>query len=193
MLWFKQLDFIFSCPSKASPESASVSSGRDPELEMRAREMLRASGAGPLAPPLRVEWNGRMRTAAGRADYRKNLISLNPRLREHGAAEIDRALRHELAHLLAHFRAGRRRINPHGAEWRQACCDLGICDEQRCHTLPFPAEKRRRRFLYRCPKCAQDFPRVRRIRRAVACLACCRRSNRGRFSAKFQLRLVQPN
>lgn len=193
MLWFKQLDFVFSRPSKVLPERGPVSSGRDSELEARAREMLRASGAGPLVPRLRVEWNERMRTAAGRADYRKNLISLNPRLREHGTAEIDRTLRHELAHLLAHFRAGRRRINPHGAEWRQACRDLGIVDEQRCHTLPFPTQKRRRRFLYRCPKCAQDFPRVRRIRRAVACLACCRRNNRGRFSAQFQLRMVPPN
>ena len=207
MLLFKQLDFLFgkrsgivttvgeavSFPSfkHGKPTASPTTSGRDAAFEMNAREMLRAIGADLLAPKLRVEWNKRLRTAAGRADYRKNLISLNPRLREHGAAEIDRTLRHELAHLLAHFRAGRRRINPHGAEWRQACCDLGIGDEERCHTLPFPTQKRRRRFLYRCPKCALDFPRVRRIRRAVACLACCRRDNRGRFSAQFQLRLVR--
>jgi SprT-like family. len=36
-------------------------------------------------------------TAAGRADYRQKVISLNPRLLEH-PAEIDRTLRHELAH-----------------------------------------------------------------------------------------------
>jgi hypothetical protein len=31
---------------------------------------------------------------------------------------------------------------------------------------------------------------VRRIRRAIACLACCRAHNRGRFDSQFRLRLV---
>ncbi|MEP6810763.1 MAG: SprT-like domain-containing protein, partial [Chthoniobacterales bacterium] len=129
---------------------------------------------------------------AGRADSRRNLISLNPLLRAHGAAEIDRTLRHELAHILAHFRSGRRRINPHGHEWRRACSDLGIADEQRCHTLPFPVRKQRRPFLYRCPACHREFPRVRRIRRALACLPCCRQHNGGRYGEAFRLRLVRP-
>ena len=68
----------------------------------------------------------------------EKLISLNPRLFEH-PSEIDRTLRHELAHILAQFRVGRRKISPHGDEWQQACIDLGIADEKRCHNLPFPA------------------------------------------------------
>ena len=40
---------------------------------------------------------------------------------------------------------------------------------------------RPRRLLYRCPSCNRDFPRVGRIRPAVACLACCRRYNAGQF------------
>jgi len=192
---FKQLDFFlrfFSqpAPSKSANPTAVPPAGRDPELEARARELLSAVGAGALLPGLRVEWNSRMRTAAGRANYQRKIVSLNPRLCEHGEAEIDRTLRHELAHLVAHLRAGRRRISPHGPEWRQACCDLGIGDERRCHTLPFPTRSRARRLLYRCPKCNADFPRVRRIRRALACLACCRRYNRGAYDKQFQLRLV---
>ena len=35
--------------------------------------------------------------SSGRADSRRKIVSLNPRLREHDAAEIDRTLRHELA------------------------------------------------------------------------------------------------
>jgi predicted SprT family Zn-dependent metalloprotease len=132
-----------------------------------------------------------MRSAAGRADFRRNLVSLNPHLRAHGEAEVDRTLRHELAHLLAHARAGRRRISPHGPEWRQACSDLGIAGESRCHTLPFPTQTRARRFLYRCPSCKTEIPRVRRIRRSVACLACCRRHNRGQYDEQFRLRLVR--
>src|SRR5437867_348070 len=89
------------------------SRGLDADLETTARALLRAHGADRIARELRVEWNSRLKTAAGRADYRQQLISLNPRLFEH-PHEIDRTLRHELAHLLAQFRAGRRRILRHG-------------------------------------------------------------------------------
>ena len=100
----------------------------------------------PNRRTIRVEWNPRLKTCAGRADFRNSLISLNPRLRDHGLSEIDRTLRHELAHLLAQFRAGRRRILPHGPEWRQACRDLVIADETRCHNLPFAVSHRVRHF-----------------------------------------------
>src|SRR6266481_9745529 len=158
-------------------------------LLQTARELLRAHGGDRIAREVRVEWNSRLKTAAGRADYRQQLISLNPRLFEH-PAEIDRTLRHELAHFLAQFRARRRRILPHGVEWRQACYDLGIGDEKRCHNLPFPVSERLRRYLYKCPNCQRDFPRVRRVRRAIACLACCLAHNGGEFDARFRLRLI---
>jgi SprT protein len=159
------------------------------DLETKARDLLCSLGAARIATELCVEWNSCLKTTAGRADYRRKLISLNPRLLEH-SAETDRTLRHELAHILAQFRAGRSRILPHGNEWRAACRDLGIADEKRCHNLPFPVSARARRYLYECPNCKCDFHRVRRIRRAVACLACCRAHNRGEFDARFRLRLV---
>ncbi len=190
MLLFEQLFFFFG-PIIKRVARARIANGRDGELEAQAREMLREVGATKLLRSLRVEWNGRLRSSAGRADYSRTCVSLNPRLREHGAHEIDRTLRHELAHLVAQLRAGRRRISPHGREWRNACRDLGIADEQRCHTLPFPTQARARRFVYRCPECAGAFPRVRRIRRPVACLSCCRRHNRGRYDKRFQLQLVR--
>jgi len=126
--------------------------GCDFDLEFKARELLRQLGAEKLSREIRVEWNPRMKSAAGRADFRGKLISLNPCLVDHGVDEIDRTLRHELAHLLAQFRVGRRRIAPHGPEWRQACCDLGIADEARCHNLPFVAKVYPRPFVYRCPR-----------------------------------------
>jgi len=182
---FRQLDFIFP----ATPMLVVL--GRDSALEAKAREILIALDAGELAREVHVEWNARLFSAAGRADSRRNLISLNPRLRDHDSAEIDRTLRHELAHLLAQFRTGRQRISPHGAEWRRACRDLGIGDEARCHTLPFPIKERARRFLYRCSRCGKEFPRVRRIKRTVACLDCCRKFNGGKFDPNARLRLVE--
>src|SRR5437773_11558707 len=84
---------------------------QDVDLEGKARQLLRISGAGRIATEIRVEWNPRLKTCAGRADYRQKLISLNPQL-VHYPIELDRTLRHELAHLLAQCRAGRRRILP---------------------------------------------------------------------------------
>jgi predicted SprT family Zn-dependent metalloprotease len=203
----RQLEFAFrSIPTRSKPvgqlsvspgelviePAGMMPAGPTPEtavLMQTARDLLQSAGAARLARELRVEWNSRLKTAAGRADYRQNLILLNPLLLEH-PAEINRTLRHELAHILAQFRAGRRRVLPHGAEWRQACVDLGIANEKRCHNLPFPAKTYAARFVYRCPNCRQEFPRVRRVRRAVACLACCRKHNSGAFDARFRLRLV---
>jgi len=201
----RQLEFAFRSTAVAGigdPRrlSASLDAGvtdpgyndveRNLNLAETARELLRSLGAARIAGELRVEWNSRLKTAAGRADYRQKLVSLNPRLFEY-PIEIDRTLRHELAHILAQFRAGRRRILPHGVEWREACRDLGISDEKRCHNLPFPVSERARRYLYKCPSCQRDFPRVRRIKRAVACLACCRAHNGGKFDPRFRLRLVR--
>jgi SprT protein len=189
----RQLEFVFRTVAASlsdAPRFAELSDYRHADLEAKARELLRSLGATRIAGELRVEWNSRLKTAAGRADYRQKLISLNPRLSEY-PIEIDRTVRHELAHILAQFRAGQRRILPHGVEWQQACLDLGIADEKRCHNLPFPVSERARRYLYRCPGCQRDFPRVRRIKRAVACLACCRAHNGSKFDARFRLRLVK--
>src|SRR5437870_6125485 len=217
MRLLKQLEFIFRNTDPLTrrlqrlplPEGEGWGEGksitsrrnRDVDLESKARELLRQLGAAKLAREIRVEWNPRMKSAAGRADYRERLISLNPLLRDHDLAsvscqsgsDIDRTLRHELAHLLAQFRVGRRRIAPHGPEWREACRDLDIVDEARCHNLPFASKAYPARFVYRCPNCRQEFPRVRRIRRAIACLACCRKHNGGEFGPRFRLKLATTN
>jgi SprT protein len=214
----KQLEFAFErC-------SIHLRASRDVDLESQARDLLRSLGVDELTRKIRVEWNPRLKTCAGRANYREKLISLSPLLlnfddrltlnepvtekldrlnrsslprtasesQRDGTVcdEIDRTLRHELAHLLAQFRVGRRRIAPHGKEWRQACRDLGIADEARCHNLPFAPKSFPPRFVYRCPNCKEEFPRVRRIRRAIACLACCQKHNGGDFDARFRLQRV---
>ena len=276
MRLLKQLELIFEggtrSPSaffKSSSERPIHLRKRDYALESQACALLRQLGAEELARKTRVEWNPRLKTCAGRADYRDKLISLNPLLREYEARsidpqsatsdlecklhssptqhranrgvpgkleckmhssfmnppqipggvanvecnlhsrlvsprkvenngrqevildEIERTLRHELAHLLAQWRVGRRRIAPHGAEWREACRDLGIADEARCHNLPFASKTFPPRYVYRCPNCKVEFPRVRRIRRAIACLACCRKFNGGDFDDRFRLKQIK--
>jgi predicted SprT family Zn-dependent metalloprotease len=172
------------------PRRAATSLRRDPILEEVARVLVRQVGCRQLADAVTVSWNPRMRTTAGLACYRTKKVILNPKLIEISAAEVQRTLRHELAHLVAQARAGRRRIAAHGAEWLEACADLGIPDEKRCHDLPFKARRLARRHFYQCPECRTILARVRRVKSRVACIKCCRKHNGGRYHERFRFREI---
>jgi SprT protein len=106
---------------------------------------------------------------------------------------VERTLRHEAAHLLAHWRAGRRRIQTHGPEWRRACADLGIPDEKVTHSLPLaPRHRQQTKFYYQCPVCRIEARRVRPFKRPTACLKCCRQYSGGQFDVRFQFRRIPP-
>jgi SprT protein len=179
----KQIELDFS----SRPEAASAPLPAASHLAEISRDLLRQIGCDALARLVKIRWNSRMRTTAGLARYADSLITLNPKLAQFGFAEIDKTLRHELAHLVAKFRAGRRRIAPHGTEWRAACRDLGLPNEARCHDLPLPRTRRNPKHFYLCPSCRVSIQRVRPFRRRVACLACCRMHNRGHFDERFLL------
>jgi predicted SprT family Zn-dependent metalloprotease len=166
--------------------SENARDGRDAALEKDSRQWLLALGLKDGAKKLSVVWNPRLRSTAGYARWPKWIVELNPRLREI-EGETERTLKHELAHLIAYERAGRRRIEPHGAQWRKACADLGIPDESARHTLPLPRTKQTRRLTYACPSCGHEIPRVHKFKRPTACLACCRAHNRGKFDPRFRL------
>ncbi len=166
--------------------------GYDEGLTTRAAKLLGELGLQEIADEVKINWNKRMRSAAGRAHYQKCLIDLNPRLQllpePKRAHEIEDTFLHELAHLVAFGRNRRRRIQPHGSEWKLACADLGIPGEDRCHDLDLGVRRMKRKFIYECPVCKSSIPRVRRIKRAVACHSCCKEHNRGRFDSRFRLR-----
>ena len=186
----RQLDFLSELLARVTgPRPVAKTPpprGDDDSLAARCRELLHGLGCDDLAARVRVRWNARMRSTAGTAYPAKALITLNPRLHEFGAVETERTLRHELAHLLAQHRSGRRRIAPHGHEWRRACADLGLADERRCHDLPFPRRQLATRHFYRCPNCRIELRRVRPLRPRCACLACCRAHNHGLYDERFR-------
>jgi len=144
-----------------------------------------------LADRVSVTWNRRMRTAAGRAFFQSDLIELNSKLQdlpdENRDREIFGTFLHELAHLVSYTRAEGRRILPHGPDWKQACRDLGIPDEDRCHNLDFGPRQMKRRYTYECAACGSVVERVRKIKRAVACYDCCRIHNGGDYDDRFRL------
>lgn len=182
----KQLEIEFA-PPVGDPETPPTIG----ELQTLGEYLLWQVGERRLAQRLVVIWNSRLRTTAGLAYPARALIWLNPRLEPFGREEIERTLRHELAHVLAQHRSGRRRIAPHGAEWRQACTDLGLKGEARCHTLPLPRRVMTVRHFYQCPVCQSEIKRVRPIKRKVACYDCCRRYSGGTFDERFRLRKLK--
>ncbi len=179
-------------PKEAAPPLAESSSsppsqahGRAPELEAQCHQLLSRLGILTGHDTLTVEWNARLRSTAGYARYPAWTIELNPRLQQF-PGESDRTLRHELAHLIAYHRAGRRRIEPHGNEWRRACADLGIPNESPKHRLPLPRNTIARGYAYQCPNCKTIIHRVRPFKHPSACLTCCRKHAGGNFEPSFK-------
>ncbi|MEM7011207.1 MAG: SprT-like domain-containing protein [Verrucomicrobiota bacterium] len=161
--------------------------GEDTKLTELAQKLSRQLQLPKLAKRVTVAWNPRLKTTAGRAFRNECLIELNPRLADISQAEIARTFRHELAHLVSYARAGRRRIDAHGPEWKQACADLGIPNEKRCHDLPFEGVRQKRKWAYICPVCDHVLKRVRRVKYAAACYNCCREHSGGRYDDRFRL------
>lgn len=191
-----QWQFAFSRKKDARPPGGNVKAGDctrkaadagDRELTGWCSVLLNQLGMEKLADAVRVEWNPRMRTTAGRAFWPDAVIQLNPVLREIAREEVERTLLHELAHLVAYARAGRKRITAHGAEWRLACADLGIPDEKATHSLPLPGRRMRRKWRYACPACGEGFDRVQKMKRAAGCYTCCKAHNGGYYHRKFRL------
>lgn len=152
-----------------------------------ALKKLEGAASREFASSVSIEWNRRMRSTAGRAFWPERRVELNPKLLNISLAEVERTLLHELAHLLAYYRNGTRRIAPHGREWQQACCDLGIAGEKATHKLPLPSRQQTKKWRYTCPHCSEAIERVRPMKRFVACYTCCQKYNKGRYTKRFQL------
>jgi len=175
------------------PKPAPRTPKGDPQLTQAAAELLRTVGCEVMSKQVLVAWHRRLTSTAGIARPSLTQILLNPRLAAF-PAEIDRTLRHELAHLVAFARTRGHRIPAHGTEWKRACADLGIPGESRCHDLPLPRRQVNRRYVYRCPRCHFLLRRVRPIkaRKRLACHECCKNFARGRFDARFVFVKVPP-
>jgi len=185
-----QLEFRWSSLFRIAAKPVvriSPTGSQDGGLTAWCAETSKAIGLPELARKVRVSWNSRMQTTAGRAWWPDRSIELNPKLKECAEEEIWRTLKHELAHLIAYERCGKRRIEPHGVEWQAACAELGIAGEAPFHTLPFKRRRLKRNHTYVCPHCFSSIQRVKPIRRAVACYGCCRKFNGGVYHDRFRL------
>lgn len=174
----------------AAPVKEENGNVRDAGLTELCQQLLHSIDLAGAAKLVSVQWNSRLRSTAGYASFPAWKIELNPKLQEF-EGQVDRTMRHELAHLVAYHRAGRRRIEPHGAEWQQACADLGIPGESARHRLPLPRREVKRNYAYACAHCGFTVQRVRKFSRYTACRECCGKYNGGQYDAKFRFVLIQ--
>lgn len=171
------------------PHQGDATGRRDAKLEAICHELLAALGMSAMTKKLHVLWNARLRSSAGFASYPAWRIELNPKLRDFDG-QVERTLKHELAHLVAFQRAGHTRIEPHGAEWQRACRDLGIPDERAHHHLPLPRNEVKRNFIYVCVSCGLVVRRVRKFRRYSACRTCCSKHGDGSYDERFRFEQI---
>lgn len=178
-------------PGEKKAASRDESGNRvDEELTVLCQQLLEGIDLAGAARLVSVQWNSRLRSTAGYASFPAWKIELNPKLQEFDG-QVDRTMRHELAHLVAYHRAGRRKIEPHGPEWQQACADLGIPGESARHRLPLPRREVKRNYAYACAHCGVTVQRVRKFSRYTACRECCTKYNGGNYDARYRFVLIE--
>lgn len=134
------------------------------DLEQQAVELLRLWRVPDTG--VRVRWNARLRTSAGRAFVQSGRVELNPHLLEQSPGQLRTVLVHEVAHVAAARLFGAHQP-AHGRHWRGLMRLAGETPSI-THDMPVP-RRRRRRYLYLrvCDGCGD-----RRIGDAVRYAAC---------------------
>lgn len=99
---------------------------------------------------------------------------------------MEDVVRHEIAHAIDFERRG---ASDHGPVWKDIARRVGA-DPTRLYEgqdIPDDASK----YVGICPSCAKEHPFYRRVTRRYACPDCCRTHNRGRFSDRFLLCIIE--
>jgi predicted SprT family Zn-dependent metalloprotease len=141
---------------------------------------------GLLALPI-LRWNARLRTSAGRfIPGGRQLFSASPPIIEIASylkheAEGEKLIVDTLGHEMIHYWLWmRRRPYGHGAEFWTKMKLMGV---SRYNPVP---KRRNFKYVYQCGACAKEFPARRRLK-ALACAACCKAYNGGRYDKKYKL------
>jgi predicted SprT family Zn-dependent metalloprotease len=137
-----------------------------------------------------LRWNSRLRTTAGRFcpgshnPFRPKIsvIEVADYLRQHkeGEKHVRDTILHEMIHYWLWWN---KKPYGHTAEFHRIMRATGA---QRFN--PVPMEKPVK-YWYQCPSCNIRVPARRKLG-LVACLPCCKKFNRGQFSQKFILQIL---
>ncbi len=139
-------------------------------------------GAPDLVHTLQVVWNGRLTRSLGRCLPSRAQIWLNPQLAEGHEELLVEVLCHEVAHA-AVFALHRRRVSPHGKEWKHLMRLAGYTPRATyrpgdCGLPVLPVRRPGHRFLHRCPTCGVSRTAATGAQR-WRCAACVRKGRDG--------------
>ena len=163
---------------KTTPKRPAAA-GADPDLPASYRDRITAWGMQWGIPdlPLRVTvcYSNRLRRSLGRSTPATGAIRLNPALAHVPVSLLEEVLCHEVAHVAARLRFGRR-FQPHGPQWASLVHAAGFQPAARLATARLPNGFRHGAepavlFRHHCPVCGVH----RTARRAVRqwrCRAC---------------------
>ena len=125
---------------------------------------------------VRFRVSGRMTSTAGQYDLGKREITIARRFLETFPEKIDGLLLHEMVHVAtrdghgAKFRREWERLRAIGAPVPDVYEEFRHC--------PQFAEARPRPYVYVCPACGEEFPRVRPFAESRWCAGCVRQARR---------------
>lgn len=133
-----------------------------------------------------IQFSDRMRSCLGRCLPSRGIVRLNRRLLRVEPALVEEVICHEVAHVVAFERHGRR-CRPHGPEWAALMRSAGFQPHVRARLGPelqlllLAPRKVRNVYEHRCPIC-----RIMRVaRRPVSrwrCVACATAGRTGRLT-----------
>jgi hypothetical protein len=130
----------------------------------------------------RFEWDS-SRRRFGQCSYGPKIISLSRHLvLANHEARVTNTILHEIAHALLPVGVH------HGPAWVRKAKAIG-CDGLRCYDSgqTIPLVHAWLPYTGTCPGCKKTHGKTRVPRRPIACTACCRAHNRGRYDERFNL------
>ncbi len=144
-----------------------------------------------LDPPV-LRWNSRLRTSAGRfIPGSRKFWSIRPAVIEIATYLLQEKESHflildTLSHEMIHYWLWTRsRAYGHTAEFLKKMKQMGV---SRYNPVP---KRRPPKYLYRCLECQTDFPARKKLKRNVACAACCNSKNAGKYDIRFRLVMTE--
>lgn len=141
-------------------------------------------------PLPRLRWNTRLRSSAGRfVPGAKRFGYLLPPTIEVASyltklPDADHHVRDTVGHEMIHYWLWeRRRPYGHTPEFYQKMTEMGVSRFNKT------APKKSPQYIYTCQHCHRVFEFIRKFKGRIACANCCKSHNRGRFDARFVLKL----
>ncbi|WP_041086043.1 SprT family protein [Jeotgalibacillus soli] len=126
-------------------------------------------------------YNPRLRTTGGRYMLLSHNIELNKKyFDEHGMEELIGIIKHELCHYHLHLAGKGYKHRDH--DFRQLIQMVGA--PRFCTPLPSEKKKKRKRHLYQCINCEQQY--IRKMKMNVSRYACGRCKGRLQYIGELQ-------